>query len=85
MSLVDAFGHVWRKRLYTAYGFVGVGLGAVPVWCAATSVTTPSWTLGALAVYAFVGGPLFGNLAASNARPDHWSSKFAAPTETEES
>lgn len=55
-----------RKYAYAGYGLVGVGLGAVPVYCAATDAATPVQVLGALAVYAFVGGPLFGATAASN-------------------
>ena len=55
-----------RKYAYAGYGLVGVGLGAVPVYCAATDSTTPVQILGALAVYAFVGAPLFGATAASN-------------------
>lgn len=56
----------FRKYAYAGYGFAGVGLGSVPVYCAATDATTPAWVLGALAVYAFVGAPLFGATAASN-------------------
>lgn len=58
-----------RKYAYAGYGLVGVGLGAVPVYCAATNAETPVQILGALAVYAFVGGPLFGATAASNTTP----------------
>jgi hypothetical protein len=56
----------FRKYAYAAYAFVGLGLGAVPVYCAATDATTPIQVVGALAVYAFVGAPLFGATAASN-------------------
>lgn len=56
----------WRRYAYSGYGFVGVGLGSVPVYCAATDASTPPWVLGALAVYAFIGAPLFGATAASN-------------------
>lgn len=59
-----------RKYAYASYGLVGVGLGSVPVYCAATDSTTPVQILGALAVYAFVGGPLFGATAASNTNPE---------------
>lgn len=55
-----------RKIAYSVYGFAGLGLGSVPVYCAATDATTPAWVLGALAVYAFVGAPLFGATAVSN-------------------
>ena len=65
-ALTDIFSPTIRKRAYAAYGFLGLGLGAVPVYCAATNTDTPVQVLGALAVYAFVGGPLFGATAASN-------------------
>ncbi|MFJ9387688.1 hypothetical protein ACIRON_02635 [Nocardioides sp. NPDC101246] len=55
-----------RAIAYSIYGFLGVGLGSIPVYCAATDAITPTWSLGALAVYAFVGAPLFGATAASN-------------------
>lgn len=64
--LVNIVPARWRKYAYAGYGFAGVGLGSVPVYCAATDATTPAWALGALAVYAFVGAPLFGATAASN-------------------
>jgi hypothetical protein len=64
--LTDILPAKARKYAYSAYGFVGVGLGAIPVYCAATAADTPVWALGALAVYAFVGGPLFGATAVSN-------------------
>lgn len=64
--LSNVFPAKVRKYLYSGYGLIGVGLGAVPVWCAATADTTPTWALGALAVYAFVGAPLFGATAVSN-------------------
>jgi hypothetical protein len=59
-----------RKYAYAGYGLVGVALGSVPVYCAATDSTTPVQILGALAVYAFVGGPLFGATAVSNTPQD---------------
>lgn len=65
-ALTDIFAPKVRKYLYSGYGFVGLGLGSVPVYCAATNSDTPIEILGALAVYAFVGGPLFGATAASN-------------------
>lgn len=55
-----------RKFAYAGYATAGLALGAVPVYCGATDATTPAWCLGALAVYAFVGAPLFGATAVSN-------------------
>lgn len=65
-ALVNILPARARRFAYAGYGFVGVGLGAVPVYCAATAASTPSWCLGALAVFAFVGAPLFGATAVSN-------------------
>ncbi|MGH3350742.1 MAG: hypothetical protein ACRDPS_08765 [Nocardioides sp.] len=59
-----------RKYAYAGYATVGLGLGSVPVYCSATADTTPVWVLGALAVYAFVGAPLFGATAVSNTPQD---------------
>lgn len=59
-----------RKYAYAGYATVGLGLGSVPVYCAATDASTPVWALGALAVYAFVGAPLFGATAVSNVNTD---------------
>jgi len=55
-----------RKPLYRVYAGAGVALGAIPVYCAATDASTPKWALGALAVFAFIGAPLFGETAAAN-------------------
>lgn len=68
--LANIFPARFRKYAYAGYGFLGLGLGSVPVYCAATDATTPTWVLGALAVYAFVGSPLFGATAASNTPQD---------------
>lgn len=65
-ALTDIFAPKVRKYLYAGYGFLGLGLGSVPVYCAATNADTPLPVLGALAVYAFIGGPLFGATAAAN-------------------
>ena len=59
-----------RRIGYSIYGLIGLGLGSVPVYCAATDATTPMPIIGALAVYAFVGAPLFGATAASNTPAD---------------
>lgn len=68
--LTDVLPTTARKYAYATYAFLGLGLGSVPVYCSATAETTPTWVLGALAVYAFVGGPLFGATAASNTPQD---------------
>lgn len=67
--LTDILPAKARKYAYSGYGALGVALGAVPVYCAATDATTPVQIVGALAVYAFVGAPLFGATAASNTDP----------------
>lgn len=54
-----------RRRLYALWAALGLALGSVPVYCAATDAQTPVQVVGALAVYAFLAGPLFG-AAASN-------------------
>jgi hypothetical protein len=56
----------WRTRLYLAYALIGLALGSVPVYCGATGADVPTPAVGALAVYAFLAGPLFGATAASN-------------------
>jgi len=66
MNLLTILPAKARRAAYVGYGLVGVGLGAVPVYCAATDATTPIQIVGALAVYAFVGAPLFGATAVSN-------------------
>lgn len=55
----------YRTALYLAYAVLGVALGSIPVYCATTEVGVPSWVLGALAVYGYVGGA-FGLTASAN-------------------
>lgn len=55
-----------RAKAYRAYGIVGVALGAIPVWCVATQSAVPVWSVGLVAVYSFIGAPLFGETAKAN-------------------
>lgn len=57
-----------RKKAYRVYYAVGLVLGAIPVYYGAVpdAGRVPGWVLGALAVYAFVGAPLFGETAAQH-------------------
>ncbi|HKY58319.1 MAG TPA: hypothetical protein VJL80_09800 [Aeromicrobium sp.] len=59
-----------RRIAYHVFALAGLALGSVPVYCAATGASIPAWVLGALAVYAFIAGPLFGEAAAANASED---------------
>jgi len=54
-----------RKALYAVYGVLGLAVGAVQAWCAASDAHQPSWLNGATAVLAYVGVAL-GFTAASN-------------------
>lgn len=47
-----------RFWVYVAYGIVGVLIGAIQVGVAAAEQDQPMWLTVALAVYAFLGGPL---------------------------
>ena len=55
-----------RRFAYATFAAVGLLLGAIPVYCAAVGVDTPPVVAGLLAVYAFLGGPLFGYTAVAN-------------------
>jgi hypothetical protein len=64
--LVDILPARARRIVYWCYGLLGLLIGAVPVYCGATSQTVPDVIVGALAVYAFVGGSVFGATAGAN-------------------
>ena len=66
--LTDLLPAKVRTYLYLTYALLGLLLGAVPVYCGATDTGTPTPVIGALAVYTFLGGPLFGALAVSNVK-----------------
>jgi hypothetical protein len=56
-----------RKVAYAAYAVIGTILGAIQVWISSTTGTEqPSWLLGALAVFGFIGTAI-GATAAANA------------------
>lgn len=67
--LTNIFSKPTRKLLYKIYGVIGVALGSIPVYCGATDLPVPTWAVGALAVYTFIGAPLFGATAAANVDP----------------
>lgn len=54
-----------RGPLYTAFAFIGLGIGATQVGYAAAETGQPVWLTVSLAVYAFVGGAI-GFTAASH-------------------
>lgn len=58
-----------RGPIYTAFGVVGVGLGATQVGYASAEHSQPTWLTVALSVFAFVGGAI-GYTAASNTPVD---------------
>ena len=64
--LTDVMPARARKIAYRVYGGIGLALGAVPVYCGATATHVPTWVVGSLAVFSFIGAPLFGETAASN-------------------
>jgi protein-S-isoprenylcysteine O-methyltransferase Ste14 len=63
--LTGIFSPSIRQRIYSIYALIGVLFGAVQVVYSSLQAHQPSWLVAALAVYAFVGGPL-GLTAASN-------------------
>ena len=54
-----------RQKIYFVYALVGVVLGAIQVAYSSLQIGQPPWLVVALAVFAFIGGPL-GLTAASN-------------------
>lgn len=65
-GLTDVLPPRARRIAYATFAGVGLALGAVPVYCAATGDAVPKPIIGALAVVSFVGVPLFGATAAAN-------------------
>lgn len=64
--LTDLFPARYRTHAYIVFAVIGLILGSVQVYCAATDTDVPTVVVGLLAVFAFLGAPLFGALAASN-------------------
>lgn len=54
-----------RGPVYTAYGIVGVAVGATQVGFASANAGQPTWLTVVLSVYAFLGGAI-GYAAATN-------------------
>jgi hypothetical protein len=54
-----------RQKIYFIYALIGVVFGAIQVIYSSLQTGQPPWLVAALAVFAFIGGPL-GFTAASN-------------------
>lgn len=63
--LTDILNESQRKIVYVVFAIIGVVLGATQVAFSTMEVANPVWLSVAIAVYAFLGGPV-GATAASN-------------------